>query len=375
MASIRHRTTSDGKVMWQVRYRDSNAVARSETFPDARGAEQFKRLVEDLGHVEALAVLQAREGAATRGVQTVKAWCTEHVTHLTGVTDGTRDRYRRMIETKLGPLGHLPIDAVTPAAIAKWVNAMEQSGLAGKTIANHHGFLSAAFKQAVRAGHMASNPCDGTRIPVTERDDMIALTYAEFDALLAHIRTDAQGMVRLMPLTGLRWGELTALQARDIDLEAGTLSVKRAFKYTEDSALVLGPPKTKASRRTIYLPGQALDVLAEHTAGKHADAFVFTNLAGSPWRRSRFHEGVWQPATRAALPEIGKKPRVHDMRHTCASWLLKQGSSMYTVQKYLGHESYSTTANVYAHMEPAEMRLAAAAMTTAIRGASPQIEN
>lgn len=374
MASIRHRITAKGDVTWQVRYRDAEGIARSDTFDDRTDAEKFKRLVEELGHVEAKAILDAREGSSDR-VPTVQAWCAQHVDHLTGVTDGTRDRYRRIIATKLGALGHLPLDAVTPASIAKWVNAFERTGLSGKTIANHHGFLSAALKQAVRAGHMPSNPCEGTRIPVTERDDMIALTYAEFDTLLMHVRADARDMVRVMPLTGLRWGELTALQVRDVDLAAGTLSVKRAFKYTENSELVLGPPKTKASRRTIYLPQQALDVMARGMEGKGKEEYVFTNLAGSPWRRSRFHEGVWQPATRAALPTIGKKPRVHDMRHTCASWLLKQGSSMYTVQKYLGHESYSTTANVYAHMEPAEMRLAAAAMTAAMaRPEAPLLE-
>lgn len=372
MASLRHRTTSDGGIKWQVRYRDGN-VARSETFKERKGAEEFKRLVDDLGHDEALAIIRAREGNQSR-TPTVRDWCTEHIDTLTGVTPGTRDRYRRVVATKLGSLGALPIDAVTPANIAKWVNGLEAQGLAGKTIANHHGFLSAALKSAVRAGHIPANPCEGTRIPKTERQEMVFLTHDEFTVLLTHIRPDAQPMVACMPATGLRFGELTALQVRDIDLNAGSLTVSRSWKYTENSEMVLGAPKTKRSRRTIYVPGQVLAILEHACAGKTPEAFVFTNQAGAPWTRSRFHEGVWQPAVRAALPALRKKPRVHDMRHTCAAWLLRAGASMYTVQKYLGHESYSTTANVYAHMEPAEMRRAADAMTAAIGGALPQLE-
>ncbi|MGB2557786.1 tyrosine-type recombinase/integrase [Cellulosimicrobium cellulans] len=372
MASIRHRTTSKGAVMWQVRYRD-NDISRSETFKTREAAETFKRLVDDLGHAEALTILREREGN-TSHTPNVRDWCTEHIDTLTGVTNGTRDRYRRVVATKLGSLAHLPIDAVTPASIARWVNALEARGMSGKTIANHHGFLSAAFKSAVRAGLIPANPCEGTRIPKTERQEMVFLTHDEFTILLSHIRPDAQPMVACMPATGLRFGEITALQVRDIDLEHGSLTVSRSWKYTENSEMVLGAPKTKRSRRTIYVPGQVVDILRDACAGKTPEAFVFTNQAGSPWTRSRFHEGVWQPAVRAAQPQLRKKPRVHDMRHTCAAWLLRAGASMYTVQKYLGHESYSTTANVYAHMEPAEMRRAADAMTAAIGGAVPAIE-
>lgn len=372
MASIRHRTTSKGTVMWQVRYRDKD-FQRSETFETRREAETFKRLVEDLGPDEAMKIITEREGRKTT-TPNVRDWCTEHIDTLTGVTNGTRDRYRRVVATKLGSLAHLPIDAVTPASIARWVNGLEARGMSGKTIANHHGFLSAAFKSAVRAGHIPANPCEGTRIPKTERQEMVFLTHDEFTILLSHIRPDAQPMVACMPATGLRFGEITALQVRDIDLEHGSLTVSRSWKYTENSEMVLGAPKTKRSRRTIYVPGQVVDILRDACAGKTPEAFVFTNQAGSPWTRSRFHEGVWQPAVRAAQPQLRKKPRVHDMRHSCAAWLLRAGASMYTVQKYLGHESYSTTANVYAHMEPAEMRRAADAMTAAIGGALPAIE-
>lgn len=371
MASIRYRATRNG-ARWQVRYRDTDGTQRGETFTAEKGAREFARLVDDLGPTEALDILRAREGN-TADRPTLAAYATTHIDTRTGITDGTRERYRLHARAHLGKLAHLPVDAITPAAVRAWVLAMEREGLSGKTISNRHGFLSGLMKAAVLDGLATTNPCDGTRLPKTERTEMCFLTPTEFAALLPHVRPDARGLVTCLPLTGLRLGEITALQVRDVDLDAHTLTVARAWKHAEGAAVrELGPPKTSRSRRTIALPPEAVAVLRDAIAGKAPEAFVFTNTAGQPWHRSRFHEGVWQPAIRAA--NLGKRPRVHDMRHTCASWMLRAGIPLPVVQRHLGHESITTTVDRYGHLEPSALTAAAAALSGAMSSALPQIE-
>lgn len=386
MASIRHRVMTGkknaGKVVWQVRYRDDEGTQRSESFGTSKAAQEFKGLVEALGWREALEILDDSADPMARTPR-LSEWCETYIETRTGITKGTRTRYRLHAATHLGPLGARPVDKITPALVARWVNAMSEEGLSGKTISNRHGFLSGAMKAAVREGHATSNPCDGTRLPKTERQEMIFLTGSEFAILLAHVRIDAQPFVALMPATGLRWGEITALQPRDVDLEAGTLTVSRSWKYVEGRAkkAELGAPKTSRSRRTIALPRQAVEILREAIKGKRPDAFIFTNAAGKPWTGSRFHEGVWQPAVRAANdesrggPVLGKRPRIHDMRHTCASWMLKAGVSLPVIQRHLGHESIQTTIDRYSHLEPEQLLAAGAALSSAMTLALPEIES
>lgn len=375
MASIRYRKTSKGTVSWQVLFRHADKQ-QSRTFEDERSASEFKRLVDDLGADEAVTILAERT-SSDRQTPRLADWCTEHIDSLTGVQEGTRARYRTLVRTHLGALGPRPLDSITPAAVGRWVNGMEREGLSGKTISNRHGFLSSALKHAVRRRLIDSNPCEGTRIPKTERAEMVFLTDSEFAIFLRHVRPDAVGIVAMLPATGLRFGELTAIQVRDVDLDAATLTVSRAWKYVEGAGVpaVLGPPKTQRSRRTIALPGQAVQILRDHSEDLAPDDFIFTNRAGKPWTRSRFHEGVWQPAARAALPEIKKKPRVHDMRHTCASWMIRAGLPLPVIQRHLGHESITTTVDRYGHLEPAHLAMAAGALSVALSGALPQIDS
>jgi integrase len=346
---------------------------RSKTFDQARGAKKFRDLIDKVGVDEALAIYDLRV-SGTSDVEILADWARAYIDQLTGVTAGTRKRYELMIAKQMPELAPLPLDAVNPAAISKWVNAMSKQGLSGKTIANRHGFLSGVMKAAVRAGHVPSNPCDGTRIPKTERGEMVFLTPQEFAIFLSFVRPDAQDLVSVLPATGLRWGEVTALQPRDIDLEHGLLTVSRSWKWTDSKEHVLGPPKTKRSRRTIALPRQTVEVFARCMEGKASTDLIFTNTQGRPWRGPRFHSAVWQPAARAALPAIGKKPRVHDMRHTCASWMIRAGVSLPVVQRHLGHESITTSVDRYGHLEPAHLAMAATALTDAMTFSMPQIE-
>nr|BFF17096.1 hypothetical protein GCM10025730_06170 [Promicromonospora thailandica] len=212
---------------------------------------------------------------------------------------------------------------------------------------------------------------------------MTPLTPAEYARFRECFTPYWQPLVQTLFETGLRWGEATALQVRDLDLKATdaagdpapTLRIERAWKKSGK----IGPPKSERARRTIALSPELAAVLARVTRGRVGQAWVFLNQRGTPVRHATFHDNVWLPAVRLANgepaqkkgakrvarrrdadgnvlepldPPIGKRPRIHDSRHSCASWLLAQGVPPTDVQDHLGHESFATTDQLYRHMMP-----------------------
>jgi integrase len=116
-----------------------------------------------------------------------------------------------------------------------------------------------------------------------------------------------------------------------------------------------GAPKTHARRR-VALPAFARDLLAEHLAGAVDDdprAPVFTSPSGAPLRLNNFRRRAWWPAVaRARLPS---GLRIHDLRHTCASLMVRRGANVKAVQQQLGHSTPMVTLGTYTHLFPDDL--------------------
>ena len=114
-----------------------------------------------------------------------------------------------------------------------------------------------------------------------------------------------------------------------------------------------GPPKTKASHRTVPLAAVTLEVLAAHLAQYPSgeDGLVFTTSRGEPWRRTAFGEAIRSARTAAGLPD---GVSFHDLRHHFASVLIAAGCSIKAVQSALGHANASETLDAYSHLWPAD---------------------
>ena len=364
-----HRA-KDGTVTWRVRFRHGGRQT-SETFTTERGAAAFARLLTTTSPAEALAILDHRDEHQGE-TPTLHEWAHQHIDGLTGVEEGTRRRYRRIVDVDMHTIGHLPVDAVTERTVATWIRSLERAEASGKTIRNKHGLLSSILASAVRAGHVTANPAHGTRLPRTVRDEMTFLSHDEYAHLLACVAPRWQPLVATLAGTGMRWAEATALHVADVDLHGGTIRISRAWKYTAGEGHRLGPPKSARSRRTVQLAPETVDILRPIVAGRRPPEFVFTNTHGGPVRSAAFHEGVWGPAVRAA--DLGKTPRVHDLRHTCASWLIAAGLPLPYVQQHLGHESIQTTIGTYGHLMPDARGRVAAALSAALTQGQPAIE-
>ena len=378
MASIQRRPREGGDA-FRVQFR-VDGKQRSETFYDERAAGEFAALVDRIGGSAAIAVRDARDGQHIGGAVTVADFARHHVAALVGITEGTRKSYESYVARDIAGsfIGSLPIDSVTRDQAGAWAQSLTDH-LSGKSIANRHSLLSAVFQRASDEGLRAGNPCRGVRLPRTESREMTILTQGEFAVLVSAIDERYQPLILVLAGTGLRWGEVSALQVGDLDLDAttATLRVARAWKRTGRALKELGAPKTAKGRRTVALSPELTDVVRPLAQGRRHDDFVFTAPEGGPVRHDMFHRRIWQPAVKT-LNESGalsKRPRIHDLRHYYASQMIALGVPLNVVQQNLGHEKVTTTVDTYGHLMPNHLASSAAAASLILSQALPQLES
>ncbi len=353
MASVRERRTASGQVRHAVLYRH-NGKQTTLTFLRARDAQKARDLINALGPEEAL---QRIHGAtATGDAPTVTEWVDKHITDLTGVTDRSRADYRSLARRHINPtLGVLDLDGVTVADVAKWANALEAAGLSDKSIANLRALLSAAFGYAVDENQRADNPMRRlrrSRAHEHEREELVFLTPQEFGRLRSLTAPHWRPFITFLVGTGLRFGEAVALQVGDVDPLAPTpvVRVTKALKRAP-GGFEIGPPKSRRSRRSVELPADLVDLLLPEVAGRASGEYLFTSVDGHRISHSNFHQRAWTPAVKAFAAESGKRPRVHDLRHTHASFCIERGMHLEAIRDRLGHESITTT-QIYSHLSP-----------------------
>jgi integrase len=372
MASLRNGKRRDGSSYVQVLYR-LNGKQSSTSFEDLVSATRFKALVDRFGAAKALETLGADPEFSAL---TVGEWIQHHVDHLTGLRKSTLYDYRSYLKNDIADsIGDLPLFSLTRDDIARWVQSMARSGASGKTIANKHGFLSSALNAAVRAGRLPANPAAGQRLPSSARQEMTCLTREDFDLLLSNVSEYWRPLVEFLVASGCRWGEATALRPADVDHVSNTVRINKAWKRTYDvGGYEIGPPKTRNSVRTINLPNSVLDKL------DYTGEWLFLNKAGRPVKGNGFHDRIWQPAVERSWPTVDEqgnpvanksgvpRPRIHDLRHTCASWMIQAGVPLPVIQRHLGHESIHTTVSVYGHLDRRSMQMASDAIAQMLGG-------
>lgn len=425
MASIVKRPKKSGPPTFQVKWRE-DGTWQTENFGGDEGeqqAEQFRKLVEAHGNRWPHGWVKGRgfvEPELHPHDVDLISWAYRYVDGLTGITERTRADYRRDIgrhfagvlyqgengsEVRLGGVVHTPAGGgpaiaatvcnVTADDIRDWVRAQEEGiphpakdgewlrqQASGKSICNRHGLLFCVFQAAVDAATplRTDNPCSKTRLPRGDdgiEEEMTFLEhdeYARISSCMREIDPAAADLADFLVGTGLRWGEASALQARDVNLTRRTVNVQRAWKRKGDSATFeLGPPKTKRSRRTLALSDSQMEMLRRHLVGRQPEDFIFRGGMGKAWRHSNFFHRKWQPAVKAAIERgLTKRPRLHDLRHTHVAWLIEKNIPLPAIQARLGHESITTTVDRYGHLVRALDGEIAAAVEAAMGVPAPR---
>jgi integrase len=243
-----------------------------------------------------------------------------------------------------------------------------QTHVSGKTLKNLHGLLHGILAGAVEAGHLQANPARGVRLPRAddhERREMAFLTQGEFWMIADELADHWRPYFVLLAGTGMRLGEMMALTVGDIDLVSRppVVRITKAQRYTAGRGFETGPTKTRRSRRTIALDETALEALRPHLA-RPADAPLVVQPNGRTVYPTNLYARIWRPAVKRAQGKgLTKNPRIHDLRHTHASWLIAQGLPLPVIQSRLGHEKVTTTVDTYGHLLP-DLHVQAALATT-----------
>jgi integrase len=388
---IEIRENADGTRTYRIRWRQDGRNL-SHSFDREKLAIDARNTIAAAGgicHCPAHAP-EGRPAAPTAvnpSVPTFGAYAVRHAAALTGVGEGYRRDVLRDVRRHWQHLADRPIDEITRLDVAEWIRGMETGAhwwlhnagclrrlsqgdapcsegcnarRSATTIRRNLAQAGAIMESAIDGGFASRNPFRKHRLAVVETDQhagMTFLTRAEWHVLEQALpEGTARDLCGFLVGSGLRWGEATALTVGAVDVLADPprVYVGRAWKKDGKGGVVLGAPKSQRSRRTVPIAPWVRDLLIPHVASKADDEFLFTGLRGGPLRHhSNFYNKVWTPAVRRAQAAgLEKSPRIHDLRHSHASWLLAEGRPMTEVSRRLGHQSYAITDARYSHLMP-----------------------
>jgi integrase len=226
-----------------------------------------------------------------------------------------------------------------------------------KTILNAWGVLTHMLKMAVRDGKLTRSPAESVSPPRRGdhlREEHRYLTKVEFAAVLAATPDHWKPLVMMLAGTGMRWGEAAALTVGDVDLEQGLVRITKAEKQDPDSPgkTIVGPTKTKRSRRTVTLPRQVVAAIQPLTLGRKRTERLFLPPNGGPLRHRTFYRDIWLKHSCAKSGIKEPFPRLHDLRHSQAAWQIAARTHPAVIQARLGHEKITTTIDTYGHLMP-----------------------
>jgi integrase len=318
--------------------------------------EVHDKLIEALGNRAQRLVFDA--GNLTAG-EYLTRWLKDSVKGT--VRQSTFEVHRHMVEPHIVPaLGKLKLKDLSPPHVRGFYREKLDSGLSAATVRKMHSVLRKALKQAVMDGLIPRNVCESVKPPRVERKEIMPLDREQTRTLLEHASGDRlEALYVLAVHTGMREGELLGLKWEDVDLECSVCRLRRAL-VREGGKTALGDLKTPKSRRSVRLTRAAAIVLRSHLKRQLEEmerlgslyqpgGLVFATESGTLINPSNLRNRSFKPLLkRAGLPDIC----FHDLRHTCATLLLSQGTHPKLVQELLGHATIAMTLDTYSHFLP-----------------------
>ena len=266
-------------------------------------------------------------------------------------------------------LGHADFAEVTPRMIDQMVAAMRAGdSLSGKPLSGTYTKsvvkqVTLVYKQAIKEGRLARNPCDGCSVPKRDTAPREAMRESELKAFVAELdATDEHDFAwRLAATLGLRRGEICGLSWGDVDLDERTVTVAHSF----DRAGNLKSPKTGAGRRTLPLTEENAAAFAAHWSAQIArgirvrdkDPVVVTE---SGTRVAPDLLSKWWARDRKALG--AEKFTIHELRHSYLTALARAGVHPKVMQELAGHANSQITMDIYTHVDMTGKRAAAEAL-------------
>ena len=253
------------------------------------------------------------------------------------LSDKTRESYARLNQLINPIIGAKPLEAITPDDIqAALVAAEDQAGSRQAQLV--YTLLHAAFRRAVRSGHIRQSPVEAVDKPDHEGKQGRAIEGGDWERLSPLIVGNVA--FALMAFAGLRRGETLALRRCDIDLQTGVIHVCRQ-RVRVHGQLVTAPPKSSAGIRDVPISPELEPLLRDAVRYLLPNGLlvpIAPETLAHKWRDAQCKAGITSPY------------RLHDLRHTYATRLVLAGVNIRVLQYAIGHASYQLTMQTYTHI-------------------------
>jgi integrase len=364
--AIARGTTATGDVRYEVRLRGPDGRERSRTFRTRKAAETYER--ELLAQRDRGGWVDPRAGRIS-----LADWVTEWSATLLNLRPSSRRIYLDNLRLHVLPeLGDVQLAKLDKAMLRSWLARLSAGPLKPATVHQVYRALRRVLGAAVENDVIARSPLEGIKPPRLEAQEMRFLTPGEVAALTDAIDERYRAFVTVGAYCGLRLGEMAGLRRHRVDVLHRQLRVVEQLGRDETGRWALQPLKTRSSVRSIALPAVVAEGLEEHLhrwAGEGREGFVFAAPDGGQIDPDNFRSRIWTPAVGAA----GLAPlRIHDLRHTTASFAIAAGADVKTLQAMLGHASAVMTLDRYGHLMPGRGEDVANRLDALARGATAE---
>jgi integrase len=265
-------------------------------------------------------------------------------------------------------IGQLQLAKLQPEHVQTMLNRLSEAGLSPRTVQYTRAILRKALNQALKWGYVVRNVATLVETPPVKAFAIAPLSLAQAQRFLSAVRGHRLEVLYQVALSlGLRRGEVLGLRWSDVNLDQRTLRITVALQR-QGGALVLSEPKTRSSTRVLPLPEVLVQALRRHQQLQEreraelgeawvAHGMVFPAESGTPLEPRNLIRHFKSVLKAAELPDA---TRFHDLRHSCATFLIAQGVHPRVVMEILGHSQISVTMNTYGHVVPADQHAAIA---------------
>lgn len=350
------------RALWEVRFPSLNDYGHSQ-----RKSSYFQTENAADDAIKAWEYEQKHTTVVFPSNRTLKQWTQEWVSdglRLLGIRASTVDSYRTLAVTHLIPsnFARLQLKEVTPHQVKVFVAELRTKGLSTSTIRTMHTILNHVFRMAIDKNQLRDNPMNSIRRPKQDEREQARFTAGEIRSVLEAAKTSRYYLViAFIALTGVRRGEALALAWDEVDFAKGSVQIshtlERSKGFEKESALRIGPTKTKRGKRAIEIGAAGTNLLRKARATQAAErlragnkwtdeGLVFPTSFGTKCDPRNLYRAVATAATKAGV--LDGSP--HTFRHSVISQFL-EGDYLpdHKISRTMGHSSVSITTETYGH--------------------------
>jgi integrase len=275
--------------------------------------------------------------------------------------------YRQALRDHVYPeIGSARLSLLATSHLQGLVDRWRAAGLAPSTIRNAIKPLQVIYRRARSRDGLPVNPTRDLELPAPDPREVEIVPPRAAARLLAAVPDGDRPVWATALYAGLRYGELRALSWDAVDLAEGIIHVRQSWDAKEGRVA----PKTPRSRRRVPIPAQLRDVLLDHRVRSDGE-LAFARTDGRPFDAATLYRRADRAWEGGALPRL----RLHQARHTYASFMIAAGVNAKALTTFMGHSSITVTYDLYGHLMPGTEAEAAALLNAYLGGQAERAED